>query len=364
MYTGTPQGEAVGFSDRIVAALPGFVREPDSRNVEYTTPPLPRYEHLLVALLKPRAQLRAYLQTLGDYTLLPGSTLALGGSDRFVRSDPQNPYHDYIEQTYGTRVVTASTHINVGIPEPELLMQACRLVRMEAALYLALSASSPFVDGRVTGSFSSRWQVFPRTPATVPLFASHAHYIDWTNAQLALGTMQNVRHLWSSVRPNGDRRPYDLNRLELRICDLVSDPIALLAITTLLELRLHQMLAQPESLDPLTRSPFTPTELAAIADRNEDTVARYGLAGQIVRWDTGETLPAADWIVAQQAAVTPLAQELGIACFLSPLSALLTHGPEAHRWLQAYAQGQSPATILQTAIQTMVHQEQHLLALL
>ncbi|MFQ3679773.1 MAG: glutamate-cysteine ligase family protein, partial [Pseudanabaenaceae cyanobacterium] len=74
MYTGTPQGEAVGLSDRIVAALPGFVREPDSRNVEYTTPPLPRYEHLLVALLKPRAGLRAYLQTLGDYTLLPGST--------------------------------------------------------------------------------------------------------------------------------------------------------------------------------------------------------------------------------------------------------------------------------------------------
>ncbi|HAN46883.1 MAG TPA: putative glutamate--cysteine ligase [Cyanobacteria bacterium UBA8156] len=364
MYTGTPQGEAVGFADRIVAALPGFVREPDSRNVEYTTPPLPRYEHLLVALLKPRAQLRAYLQTLGDYTLLPGSTLALGGSDRFVRSDPQNPYHDYIEQTYGTRVVTASIHINVGIPEPELLMQACRLIRMEAALYLALSASSPFLDGQVTGSFSHRWQVFPRTPATVPLFASHSHYIDWTNDQLALGTMQNVRHLWSSVRPNGDRRPYDLNRLELRICDLVSDPVALLAITTLLELRLHQMLAKPESLDPLTRSPFTPTELAAIADRNEDAVARQGLAAPIVRWDTGETLSAADWIANQQAEVTDLARELGIACFLGPLSSILAHGPEAHRWLQAHHQGRSPTDILQTAIQTMAHQEQNLLVLL
>ncbi len=364
MYTGTPQGEAVGFADRIVAALPGFVREPDSRNVEYTTPPLPRYEHLLVALLQPRAQLRAYLRTLGDYTLLPGSTLALGGGDRFVRSDPQNPYHDYIEQTYGTRVVTASIHINVGIPEPELLLQACRLIRMEAALYLALSASSPFWDGRVTGSVSHRWQVFPRTPATVPLFASHAHYIDWTHAQLALGTMQNVRHLWTSVRPNGDRRPYDLNRLELRICDLVSDPVALLAITALLELRLQQMLAAPETLDPLTRSPFSPTELAAIADRNEDAVARQGLAAPVVRWDTGETTAAADWIAAQRAAAADLARELGIACFLAPLASLLQDGPEAHRWLQAHQQGQSPATILQTAIQTMAQQEQDLLALL
>jgi len=64
----------------------------------------------------------------------------------------------------------------------------------------------------------------------VPLFESHAHHIQWVEAQLAAGTMQNVRHLWVSVRPNGVRRPYELNRLELRICDLVTDPIALLAI--------------------------------------------------------------------------------------------------------------------------------------
>jgi predicted glutamate--cysteine ligase len=40
MYTGTAAGEVVGLSDRICQALPGFVREPDRRNVEYITPPL------------------------------------------------------------------------------------------------------------------------------------------------------------------------------------------------------------------------------------------------------------------------------------------------------------------------------------
>lgn len=39
IYTGTPQAEIIGFSDKIVAALDGFVREPDTRNVEYTTAP-------------------------------------------------------------------------------------------------------------------------------------------------------------------------------------------------------------------------------------------------------------------------------------------------------------------------------------
>jgi predicted glutamate--cysteine ligase len=88
MYTGTPQGDIVGLSDQIVASLDGFVREPDSRNVEYTTAPLYSYDRLLCAIVRPRQNLRAYLERLGGYTLLPGSTLSLGGSDRFYRSDP------------------------------------------------------------------------------------------------------------------------------------------------------------------------------------------------------------------------------------------------------------------------------------
>ncbi|MFM7713960.1 MAG: glutamate--cysteine ligase, partial [Microcystis sp.] len=234
MYTGTAAGEVIGLSDRIVKDLDGFVREPDSRNVEYTTAPMTNYDRLLCATLKPRLALRQYLRRLGDYTLIPGSTLSLGDSQHFYRSDPHNPYHDYIEQTYGTNVVTASIHINVGISDYEDLMRACRLIRLEAPLYLALSASSPFLDGKITGSHSRRWQVFPQTPAHVPLFESHKHFVTWTEEQLKLGTMQNVRHLWVSVRPNGSNRPYNLNRLELRICDLIADPISLLAVMAFL----------------------------------------------------------------------------------------------------------------------------------
>jgi predicted glutamate--cysteine ligase len=48
MYTGTPQGDIVGLSDKIVDSLDGFVREPDSRNVEYITPPYHQYDQLAV----------------------------------------------------------------------------------------------------------------------------------------------------------------------------------------------------------------------------------------------------------------------------------------------------------------------------
>ncbi|AVZ29888.1 glutamate--cysteine ligase [Nodularia spumigena] len=356
MYTGTPQGEIVGLSDKIVASLDGFVREPDSRNVEYITDPLHKYENLLCALLRPRRKLRSYLESLGNYTLIPGSTLSLGGSDRFFRSNPDNPYHDYIEHTYGTQVVTASVHINIGISDPEVLMRACRLIRLEAPLFLALSASSPFLDGNATGYHSSRWAVFPQTPAHVPLFTSHAHHIQWVEAQIAAGTMQNVRHLWTSVRPNGDRRPHDLNRLELRICDLVSDPIALLAISAFLEARLLQLIENPD-LDPLTQSTFSPEELLALTAQNETAAATASLDAQLIHWQDGRTILARDWIAEIYQDVWAIAKQHGFSCFLSPLQKILRAGNEAQQWLQLHSVGFDSQRVITQAIVATAERE-------
>ncbi|MGD1932889.1 MAG: glutamate--cysteine ligase [Leptolyngbyaceae cyanobacterium] len=354
IYTGTPAGEIIGFSDRIVANLDGFVREPDARNVEYTTAPLNRYEQLLCELVRPRQSLRRYLKTLGDYTLIPGSTLSSGDTAQFQRSDPHNPYHAYIEQTYHTDVVTASIHINIGIADPEMLMRACRLVRLEAPLYLALTASSPFLDHAVTGYHSTRWQLFPQTPSHVPLFTSHQHHIDWMEAQLAAGTMHNVRHLWSSVRPNGDRRPYCLNRLELRICDLVINPLHLLAVTALLEARLLQMMADP-SLDPLTASQLPSSTraeaLVTMTEANERAVARASLDAVVNHWVDGRSLTAKQWIQDLYETLWPIAHQHGFSCFLTPVSKILEGGNEAQRWLALHDQGHSVAEILAIAIQ-------------
>ncbi|BAY94324.1 MULTISPECIES: glutamate--cysteine ligase [unclassified Tolypothrix] len=356
MYTGTPQGEIVGLSDKIVEAMPSFMREPDSRNVEYVTKPLQSFEQLLCALVRPRQELRKYLKQLGDYTLIPGSTLSLGRSDRFFRSDPKNPYHDYIENTYGTKVVTASVHINVGISDPETLMRACRVIRTEAPLFLALSASSPFIDGKATGYHSTRWGLFPQTPSHVPLFSSHADHIQWVEQQLAAGTMQNVRHLWTSVRPNGDRRPYDLNRLELRICDLVTDPIALLAITALLEARLLQIIENTH-IDPLTQSTFTPQELIAVTASNEAAAAANSLDAQLTHWQDGKTIIARDWIAQMSEELWAIAKERGFNCFLSPLQKILREGNEAQQWLQLHAVGVDAQRVITQAIVTAKERE-------
>lgn len=363
VYTGTPAGKIVGLSSKIVKDLHGFVREPDSRNVEYTTAPLCNYDRLLCALLRPRRDLRQYLKSLGDYTIIPGSTLSLGDSKHFWRSDPQNHYHDYIEQTYHTKIVTASIHINIGMEDIEKLMQAYRLIRLEAPLLLALSASSPFLDNQVTGYHSTRWQLFPHTPQDVPLFANHNHYIKWVERQLVLGTMQNVRHLWSSVRPNGDNRPYSLNRLELRICDLVLNPIHLLAITAILEARVWQVL-EDSTLDPLQQSQINHNdlegELLKITKYNEIEVSKNSLSAELYRWQDGCKVIARDWLEELIAELYPLAKAKGFACFLTPAYKILEQGNQAQQWLQQYQQGLSISEIIQASIKSAWQEEKDL----
>lgn len=124
LFTGRANGDNVGVAVEAARELNGFVTEPDHRNLEYITAPEASYGPLLEALLAPRRQLRQWLagRTL---TLLPGSTLSLGDPDRFERSDPSNPYHALIEASYGTRVVTASIHINLGIADITPCSRAC-----------------------------------------------------------------------------------------------------------------------------------------------------------------------------------------------------------------------------------------------
>lgn len=360
LFTGRGDGTVIGCSAAAARDLAGFVTEPDQRNLEYTTPPDASYDRQLALLLEPRQRLRPWLRTRG-LTLLPGSTLSLGDSSRFERSDPSNPYHGYIEATYGTRVVTASVHINLGLEAMDELFAGLRLLRCEAALLLALSACSPFLDGRVTGVHSQRWLQFPLTPPQVPLFRDHPHFIAWMEEQLNLGTMQNVRHLWTSVRPNGDRRPHDLNRLEIRICDLIADPQLLLAVTAFVELRLMQLLDDRAGQDPQQASSLSLEQLAALADSNDRAAARTSLEAELRHWRDGRPVQARTWIEESLASLGPLARRLGIERQLEPLDAVLHQGNQAMRWLELARRGQSIASILQAEARELEHRETVLL---
>ena len=356
LFTGLTTGEHFGVSDSASQELENFVQEPDKRNIEYITKPFVEYEILREELIQPRRLIRKWLAER-NLTLLPGSTLSLGDSEQFIRSDPFNSYHEFIEKTYGSKVVTTSIHINLGIEDLSSLFSAIRLVRCEAALFLALSASSPFLDRHVTGAHSQRWLQFPLTPAIVPIFTDHSHYVKWVEQQLASGEMTNERHLWTSVRPNGKRRPYLLNRMELRICDLITDFDLLLAITAFLELRVMSLWKNPDALDPLVKSKLTINELATLSNLNDYSVAQKSLDASLSHWFDGKSILCRDWIAQLLEEVKPMAIEMGIVEKLTPIDAVLKEGNQAMRWIAAHSGGKSIPTIIQEGIKNMELEE-------
>jgi predicted glutamate--cysteine ligase len=175
--------------------------------------------------------------------------------------------------------------------------------------------------------------------------------------------MQNVRHLWASVRPNGDRRPYNLNRLELRICDLIVDPIALLAVTALIEARVWQVIENP-SLDPLELSTLPAStraeDLVALVDANEDAAARFSLDATLRHWQDGREILARDWILEIYDDAWASAKKRGFSCFLSPIKKILREGNTAQQWLKLHTQGFDSRSVIVQAIQAMTEQERDL----
>ncbi len=356
LFTGLNTGQHVGVSASVANEFSDSVKEPDQRNLEYITEPEKQYEKLKELLLEPRKRLRDWLDHR-NLTILPGSTLSLGDSEEFQRSDLSNPYHEFIELNYGTTVVTSSIHINIGIDDLSLIFPALSLVRCEAALFLALSASSPFLDGSPTGFHSQRWIQFPKTPKKVPLFKNHAHYINWIEKQLREGHMCNERHLWTAVRPNGKKRPYHLNRLELRICDLVTDCDLLLAITALLELRVLSLMQNPRKLDPAKISKLSHIELSELCDMNEVAAAKNSLDATLHHWMDGRVISCRDWISELLEDVRPLAIDLNILEVLAAIQKVLANGNQSMKWLKSFEAGTSVPMLLSDSIKTMKIEE-------
>jgi predicted glutamate--cysteine ligase len=350
VYTGTLEADALPLSHRISADMCGFVTEPDSRNVEYTTAPYRSYQVLLDRLMAKRCQLRRYLSQAGNYTLIPGSTLSLEESDEFIISNPNNPYYRFIRDTYGISVVTASTHINIGIPDADRLIAAYRLLRAEASMYLALTANSPFLHGKPSGAHSTRWVMFPPTPRVTPFFTDHAHFRTWVGEQLERGTMFNPRHLWLSIRPNGIATPDEIERLELRICDRISSPQVLGAVVGLFEARIWQMLEDP-TLDPLTIR--SEQELLEICERNERRAAESSLDATVTDWRTGKDVLMRDWIESCWLSCKVTARAHGFEDRLEPIGTILTEGNLAQQWLTQVSSGLTPREVLQKAMVTL-----------
>ena len=356
VFTGSVNSH-IGISDAIEKTFSNFVKEPDKRNVEYITTPEKDYQLNYKNLLIPRKNLRQWLKKR-DLTIIPSSTLCFKHNNQFQRSDKNNVYHKFIQDNYGISIATSSVHINLGIESLDKLFAAIRLVRCEASLYLSISASSPFLNDKLTNNHSQRWMQFPKTPSEVPFFQSHENYINWIENNIKNGSMQNIRHFWSSIRPNGPNRPHVLDRLELRICDYVSDIDLLLAITALLELRVIYLFENISTLDPLVTSKFSMKELSKICDQNEIKAAQKSLDAELIHWRDGKKVICREWIENLLEDLSLTAKQLNMSHLLKPIYKTLVEGNQSMRWIKQYRKGFSIEEIMKCTTKDMIKIEE------
>ena len=199
---------------------------------------------------------------------------------------------------------------------------------------------------------------FPKTPKKVPFFVNHNSYIDWIEANIANKSMQNIRHFWSSIRPNGPQRPLILDRLELRICDFVHDINLLLGITAMIELRILNLFENMNTLDPLTSSIFSIDELSEICDNNEINAAKYSLNSELIHWRDGKKVICKEWIQNLLTDLSSTAEKFNMQHLLKPIYVVLEEGNQSMKWINQYEKGLSIEQIMKFSIDDMIKNEE------
>jgi predicted glutamate--cysteine ligase len=170
--------------------------------------------------------------------------------------------------------------------------------------------------------------------------------------------MQNIRHFWSSIRPNGPQRPFILDRLELRICDFVHDINLLLGITAMLELRILYLFENINTLDPLTASTFSIDELSEICDQNEINAAKDSLNSELIHWQDGRKVICREWIQKLLSDLSSTAEKFNMKHLLKPIHQLLEEGNQSMKWIKLYEQGLSIEQIMKMSIDDMIKNEE------
>jgi carboxylate-amine ligase len=194
------------------------------------------------------------------------------------RDSVQTPKDRYAQimddlQMVGHRDMLCGTHIHVEFAEPTRRVEVMTRMLPYVPLFIALSASSPFWQGRMTGLKGYRLAAYDELPRTgLPeLFRSNAEYDACVDALVRSGAMPDSSHLWWAVRPS-----LKYPTLELRApdcCTRLDDTIAIAA--------LYRALARFLYLNPRHNADIDVVD-RVMAVENKWRAQRYGVQGTFV----------------------------------------------------------------------------------
>jgi carboxylate-amine ligase len=207
------------------------------------------------------------------------------------------------------RNVTFVLHLHVGVRGADRAVRLCTALRNYLPELLALSASSPFHEGDLTGLHSTRSQVFTRMfpRCGVPdAFADWSEYERYVRFLYATNSIVEHTQIWWSVRPH-----FAFPTVEIRICDgqpTLSEAQALAAFMYALSARLLRALDEGEPI---------PAHPHRLIEENLWRAIRSGLSGELIDLETAEVRPARAALEQLAEWVLPVAEEIGAAQHIS-----------------------------------------------
>src|SRR3954467_1506282 len=228
-----------------------------------------------------RARLSAALAPLGLRAAAAGTHPTAVWSDSVVSSHPRYRAIEESTRVLARREPTLAMHVHVGVPTPHAAVQVANHIRVHLPLLLALSANSPYWQGRATGFASTRPSLFGAFPrwGFPRRFRSYRDWTETVDLMVRSGAIPDSSYLWWDVR----LQPR-FGTVEIRIMDAqtrIEDVDASAALV--------QALVRVELNSPLA-SPWH-TEASEIIQENRFLAARDGMEALLIDPESGGRVP-------------------------------------------------------------------------
>jgi carboxylate-amine ligase len=256
-----------------------------------------------------RAQLRSLADAVGVGLSSAGTHPWSPWQEQRIIDTPHYRRNDEILRYVVWRNNTFGLHVHVGINGADRALRVNSAMRNYLPELLALSASSPFVEGVFTYLHSARTQVFTRMFPRCGIPDWLGGWDDWEEYVRFLyetGSITEHTQMWWSVRPH-----LQFPTIETRICDAQPDlgeARSLAALVYSLTARIARALDEGEPL------PSWPHRLL---EENLWRAIRHGMSGELLDLERGEAIPARARLNQLVEWVLPVAEELGAAQWLA-----------------------------------------------
>ena len=180
---------------------------------------------------------------------------------------------------------TFSVHVHVGVRGAERAVRVCDRLRPVMPELLAISANSPFLDGRHSGLHSARSQIFTKSfpRCGIPdAFGSWRAYADYVEFLVRTNSIIEFTQVWWSVRPH-----HAYGTVEMRICDAQTSADDSTALAALITACIAQAAMDHDEQVPFEDPP------GRMIEENFWRAIRHGLDGKLIDLERGQEYPAA-----------------------------------------------------------------------